>query len=179
MNEVLLTSETFVKSVSNISDNIAGKYLLSAIREAQEIKLKSIVGSALLSKLKQLVADNEIAQPENAAYQELIDRCQYFLTYQSIAAITIKVSFKVANIGVSKNTDENVQYASLDEVGKVETYYQSKADFYAYELQLFLLDNASSYPELSDNDCYKIRKNLYSSATCGVWLGGPRGKIVR
>lgn len=179
MNEVLLTSETFVKSVSNINDNIAGKYLLSAIREAQEIKLKSIVGSALLSKLKQLVADNEIAQPENTAYQELIDRCQYFLTYQSIAAITMKVSFKIANIGVSKNSDENVQYAGFDEVGKVETYYQSKADFYAYELQLFLLDNRLSYPELSDNDCYKIRKNLHSSATCGLWLGGPRGKFVR
>ena len=30
--EILLTSEKFVKSVTSISDNLAGKYLLPAIR---------------------------------------------------------------------------------------------------------------------------------------------------
>ena len=44
MAEILLTSETFVKSVTNVSDNLAGKYILPSIREAQEQGLKSILG---------------------------------------------------------------------------------------------------------------------------------------
>ena len=47
MAEFLMVSETKIKEVSNISDNVAGKFILPAIREAQEIKLKSIIGSCL------------------------------------------------------------------------------------------------------------------------------------
>ena len=50
--EYLLVSETFVKSVTSISDNVSGKYIQSSIREAQEIALKSILGTCLLDKLK-------------------------------------------------------------------------------------------------------------------------------
>ena len=47
-NDILLTSEEFVKSYSNISNNVNGKYLRVAIREAQEIELRGILGSFLL-----------------------------------------------------------------------------------------------------------------------------------
>lgn len=62
MAEVLLTSEEFVKSISNISDNLAGKYMLPAIREAQEINLREILGDALTDKLKKIV---ELGQTNN------------------------------------------------------------------------------------------------------------------
>ena len=57
MAEYLLTSEAFVKEVSSISDNIAGKYILPSIREAQEVALKSIIGSCLLEHLKAIGLD--------------------------------------------------------------------------------------------------------------------------
>jgi hypothetical protein len=52
MAEILLTSEKFVKSVTNISDNLEGKYLQAGIREAGDIYLENILGSSLLSALK-------------------------------------------------------------------------------------------------------------------------------
>ena len=54
MAEFLLTSEKFVKEVSSISDNVAGKYIQPSIREAQEVWLKSIIGSNLLNYIKAL-----------------------------------------------------------------------------------------------------------------------------
>ena len=77
--EILLTSETFVKEVSSISDNLAGKYLRPSIREAQDIQFRGIVGDTLLAKLKQLVADQTITAEENAHYKRLLDRAQYLL----------------------------------------------------------------------------------------------------
>ena len=97
--EILLTSEAFVKSVSNISDNVAGKYLRPSIREAQEIKMRTIVGDALLDKLKALVEDNTIGEVANAAYKTLVDRAQYFLAYSAIVELVPKVTFKIANAG--------------------------------------------------------------------------------
>lgn len=176
MAEILLTSEVFVKSVSNISDNVAGKYILPSIREAQEIKLKSILGSCLLSALKTMVNNDTLGA--NPMYKELVDQCQYFLAYSAIVEILPRVSYKVGNFGVSKSTDENLQVATQDEIAKQEFFYQSKADYYALELQQWVLDNKSSFPELDECQCGKIRSNLYSAATCGLWLGGPRGRII-
>lgn len=179
MAEYLLTSETFVKSVSNISDNVAGKYILPAIREAQEIRLKSILGSCLLSVLKQMGSNGTLDDPGNEAYKDLVDQAQYFLAYTAVVEILPKISYKIGNFGVAKSTDENLQVATQDEIAKQEYYYQSKADFYALELQQWVLDNRASFPELDECQCGKIRANLYSAATCGIWLGGPRGKVVR
>ena len=77
MAEIILTSEKFVKSVTSVSDNIAGKYILPSLREAQEQGLKCILGDALLAKLKSLVANKDIDLESNVAYKILLDRCQY------------------------------------------------------------------------------------------------------
>lgn len=188
--EILLTNENFVKSVTNISDNIAGKYLLSSIREAQEINLKGILGQDLLNKLKDLVSGNLLRGSFNAdfsrdfailvglnePYRELIERCQYFLAYQSIAELTYKVSYKIANIGVAKTNDENTQVVTLDEIEKMRVLYQGKADSCAYELQNYLIENRIIYPELTESVCTRIHSNIYSHASCGIFLGGARGK---
>lgn len=179
MAEILLSSEAFVKSVSSVSDNLSGKYILPSLREAQEIGLKSILGDSLLSKLKTLVKDGKIDVDENVHYKNLIDRCQYYLAYVTIVEVTNKTSFKIGNFGVTKSTDENLQVATQDEIAKMQYYYQTKADACCYDLQTWLLENRASFPELHDCDCRRIQSNLYSAATCGIFLGGARGKAKR
>ena len=182
--EILLTSETFVKSTTNISDNLAGKFVLPSIREAQEVNFRGIVGDCLLAKLKDLVRidpqtqTRPIEAAENSHYKDLLDRAQYFLAYQTIVELCNKVSYKIANGGVIRTSDENIQPVSADEIDQQKTYYQSKADAHCYQLQNWILENADQFPELRSCDCDKIRANLYSAATCGIWLGGPRGKIL-
>lgn len=179
MAEILLSSEAFVKSMTSVSDNLSGKYILPSLREAQEIGLRNILGDSLLSKLKSLVKENVIENPANAKYKELIDRCQYYLAYVTIVEVTNKTTYKVGNFGVTKNTDENMQMATQDEVAKMQYYYQSKADACCYDLQNWLMDNRSSFPELNECDCKRISSNLYSAASCGIFLGGARGKSKR
>ena len=176
MAEIILTSEKFVKSVTSVSDNIAGKYILPSLREAQEQGLKGILGDALLAKLKSLVASKDIDLESNVAYKILLDHCQYYLAYAAIVEVTNKVSYKIGNFGVAKSSDENLQVASQDEIGKMQYYYQSKADAHCLDLQNFLLQNRSDYPELTENCCHNIESNLHSAASCGIFLGGARGK---
>lgn len=179
MAEILLSSEAFVKSVSSISDNTAGKYILPSLREAQEVNLRNILGDRLLDKLKELVRDDTLADYAGGVYKTLVDKCQYFLAYVTIVEVTNKVSYKIGNFGVAKSTDENLQVATQDEIGKMQFYYQSKADSACLNLQNFLLQNRSDYPELTDCCCARIKSNLHSAATCGIFLGGARGKKGR
>lgn len=178
MAEILLTSEKFVKDVSNISDNVAGKYLLPSMREAQEIGLRAIIGEALLTRLKEMVADGSISAPENDAYKDLLDRAQYFLAYQTIVEVCGKVSYKIGNFGVAKSNDENLQVATADEIARTEYYYQSKADFHMADLQRWILRNRAAFPELSECCCNMMRAHLRTMNASGVFLGGARGKVL-
>lgn len=178
MAEILLSSEKFVKSVMNVSDNLDGKYILPALREAQEIGLKGVLGDCLLSRLKDLLSSGEIDDTQSVMYKRLVDSCQYFLAYTAIVEVTYKVAYKISNIGVAKTSDTNVTPATQDEIAKMQAYYQSKADACCMDLQHWLLDNHESFPELGDDTCGRIRSNLYSAASCGVWLGGPRGRRI-
>lgn len=179
MAEILLSSEAFVKSVTSISDNVAGKYILPALREAQEVGLKTILGSCLVETLKDMVSAGTITDPANTAYKELVDRCQYYLAYSAIVEVSQKVSYKIGNFGVAKSTDENLQVATQDEIAKTQYYYQSKADAHCLALQQWVLDNRSEFPELSECSCRAMKSHLLSAASSGLWLGGARGKASR
>ena len=176
MAEILLSSEAFVKSVTSVSDNLSGKYILPSLREAQEVGLKSILGDALLARLKDMLKEKAITDYDNRFYKELLDRCQYYLAYMTIIEVTNKTSFKIGNFGVTKSNDDNLQVATQDEIAKMQYYYQTKADACCYDLQNWLIEHRTDFPELNDCDCRRIHSNLYSAATCGIFLGGARGK---
>lgn len=176
MAEILLSSEAFIKSVTNISDNVAGKYVLPSLREAQEVGLKSILGDSLLEKLKKLVEEKAIDQQDNIMYKYLLNKCQYYLAYMTIVELVYKVSYKIGNAGVVKATDENLQVATFEEIVAQKEFYQSKADFHCMEIQNYILENRSAFPEVDDCTCRKIHATLHSAATCGFFLGGARGK---
>ena len=176
MAEILLSSEAFVKRVTSASDNLSGKYILPSLREAQEIGLRGILGDDLLAKLKALVKSETLESESGGVYKTLVDHCQYYLAYMTIVEVTNKVSYKVGNFGVTKTQDENLQVASQDEIAKMQYYYQSKADACCLDLQNFLLEHRADYPELTECCCHKIESNLHSAASCGIFLGGSRGK---
>lgn len=176
MAEILLSSESNIKSVTSISDNVSGKYILTSLREAQEVGLKSILGDALLQKLKEMVKQNEVDKEENAVYKNLLDICQYYLAYMTIVELAFKVSYKIGNAGVVKATDDNMQIATHTEIISQKEYYQSKADFYCLQVQNYILEHSNALPEVGENVSFRIQSNLYSAASCGMFLGGARGK---
>ena len=178
MAEILLSSEAFVKSVTSASDNLSGKYILPSLREAQEIGLRGILGDDLLAKLKDLCKNGTLETESGGVYKTLVDHCQYYLAYMTIVEVSNKVSYKIGNFGVTKTQNENLQVATQDEIAKMQYYYQSKADACCLDLQNFLLEHRKDYPEMTENSCHKIESNLHSAASCGIFLGGARGRIL-
>lgn len=179
-NDVLLISESYIKSVTNISDNIAGDYLLPSIKLAQDIDLESTIGSQLLRKLQKLVFDNDISNQENSMYKLLLDNyIQPYLAYATIQHLAPTVAYKLANQGVIRTDDEKSYNITSNEVYKVMDYYNHIANTFKKRLQLFLIANYNNFPELINwKSIADIRANLYSAAGCNVNLGGPRGKSI-
>ena len=179
MAEILLISEKYIKENCEISDNVSGKFILSAIQEAQDLKLTPVLGEALVDKLKELVSNKTIGNAGNAAYKFLLDKYVLkFLMWSVKVDIAHITSYKLSNFGVTKTSDDNIQVASKDEIIGDQDYSQAKADAYCNRMQNYLLDNSVLFPELTENHKHQIKANLLSAASSNIFLGGARGKKI-
>ena len=174
MEKILLVSANFIKNISNISDNISGKLIEPAIYEAQNEGLRGILGDCLVDRLEELVRTDEIDQEGYEMYKALLTKCQYYLTYTVMANICMLTAVKVSPAGLEQVSDEHMEPLDMDDSFRLQSFYQKKADYLCHQLQNFLINNRKDYPELSENQCHKIKSNLFSSATTGLWLGGRR-----
>lgn len=180
MTKILLISEDYIKTNSNLNDNVFGDYLLPAIREAQDIELQQIIGSCLYNKILSLIDDNTIGDVENVAYKTLLDEhIQEYLLYQVITDLIPIIGTKMANLGTVISNDEHVMSLTEAERSNLKQHYQYRADFYCRRMQSFILNNRAAYPELNECDCDRLRSNLKSAASTGLWLGGYRGRRLR
>ena len=112
------------------------------------------------------------------SYKALLDACQYYLAYQSVVELIPRVSYKINNAGMNTTTDEHIHQTTWDEIMGMRSFYQAKADQYCLDLQRWVLKHYDDFPELQDSECYEVRQNLISAASCGVWLGGLRGQKI-
>lgn len=174
--EVILVSADQVKTYSNISENTSDKMIFTAILDAQQIELQSIIGSRLLDKICSLVKDRTIS----GSYKELLDNyIQPFLIRQVASEIIIPISYKIGNFGVAQSSDDHLEASQLKDISFVKNYYLDKANTAKKRLQDYLISERLSFPELNEYDFPKdVFPNLYSSTSCGIWLGGVRGKSI-
>lgn len=133
---VLLISEDYLKTESFLDDNVSGKYLLTAIKLAQDVELQSIIGTVLLESIQKKVLENQIDGSENKAYKKLLDEyIQPFLLYQVLSEIVIPISYKMSNFGVMQSSDEKDYAVDNKQINLVRTYYRDKANVYKERLQ--------------------------------------------
>lgn len=177
VTEALLVSPDFVRAHTAISDNVDGKYIKPAIRKAQDMQLRIIIGDTLTDRLIAMVADGTIGEHEY--YNALLVKAQYYLTALAAMEVIPKVAYKIGNFGVMRASDENLQAASSQEIDREIQRYQDEADQYCLMLENWILNNRAEFPELCEGDVHRIHSHLYTAASCGINLGGARGKIIR
>lgn len=178
MTNILFVSEDYVKSNSNLNDNMFGKNLLPAMREAQDVYLQQIIGSTLYNKLIDLIDQETIGETENALYKDLLDnQIRPYLLYQTLVQLIPVINAKLVNFGSSQSNDEHLVNLSQGDVAVLTGHYQNMADFYCRRLQEYILNNCNTLG-VDACTCDGIRSNLNNAATCGVWLGGQRGRKI-
>ena len=171
INNVLILSEDFVKTNSNLSDNCFGKFLLPAIREAQQIHLQTILGTNLYEAILNKIVDGTLADQ----YKELVDDyCRWYLLYMVLSDIVDVLDVKLANLGTYRSSDQYIENITDEERQRLKQNYAYKAQFYGDRLVHYLLDNLDAFPEI--DACNNLRSHLNEQAATGLWLGGFRGR---
>ena len=176
MNKILSVSEDFLKTNSALNDNLWGKFLLPAIREAQDINLQTYLGECLYKTILGMVQDGSITASTNESYKVLLeDYIQPFLLYQVQANIIPTINVKLGNIGSVVSKDEYINTLSQGNIDLVQRDFQLKADFYAQRMLNFILNHSSEF-NLDECACKELNAHLDSSASTTIWLGGLSGQ---
>lgn len=159
----MLISPDEVKAISQVNYNVQDDTIGYAIRTAQEIYLNEIIGTALYYRLQELVYnaivgnEDNIDAVANVEYAVLLDEyITPYLVAKSAVECLMPLSFKVRNLGVTKDSDTNVNTVNIDELKYVITYNETQVAEYATRISQFLYRNKDNYVEL--NNC----------TTCGV-----------
>lgn len=181
---IMLTSPNSVKAVSYINNNVTDDVIGASIREAGDIHLQSIIGTALYRRLQELVnnkiqgVNDNIDSEENEAYKFLLDEyVEPYLISKVQFLICQPISYKVRNMGVIQNSDANVNKSTSDEIGKLANRFNTEAMRRATALSMYLCKNKSAYPELTSScDCNDVKPMLGRRfVNVPINLGGSHG----
>lgn len=170
MSKALLLSETTLKKYSHISDNVDGKYLLSAIQAAQDVDLTDLIGPALVTKLCNLVSDGSIYSTTDY-YNLLVDYVQPYMIWTVMQSLQLVLDYKIANSGTYVNNDSNKSALGFRENQALQEQYIRYANSYATKLKNYLLHNTTKFPEY--NQCVNGESEM-DVPTYGIYLGDIR-----
>lgn len=166
MKKVLLLSEETIKKYTLVNDNVDGKYILPTIQIVQEVDLERLIGKALLSKLTDLVSNNEISNAET--YKILLDEyITPYLCWQVMSQIQMSVGFKFNNSGVTVNQDDKKYQMEYRNMQLLVEQYQKYADSYALKMKNYLDSHSSDYPEYNQCVDYSHKNDV---SGCGIYL---------
>ena len=142
---IMLISPSEVKAASYLGDNFDEQLLGQAIREAQEIHLQSIIGTALLEKLKTLVENQIDGKPDrisdsgNTVYKTLLDDyITPYLAEKTQSVVVLPITLKTRNMGLVKNADDNAYQQATEDVYRAQRRYNTTADRYATQISMYL-----------------------------------------
>lgn len=166
---LFLSSERLKNDLLN--DNVADEYIRSATIIAQR-DLRELLGDCLYEALENKVESDEL---DGTVYQELLDGFIVpWLEFRAMGELCVLTSFKVGNIGVFSNYDQNANQNELGTVKYIQNYWAQKAEYYRNRLVKFLDRNADEVPEWKDCcNCGVITSPSHNNITrTGIWLGG-------
>ena len=176
IRDVLFVSEQYMRETFFLSDNMQSKFILQAVRYAQDTEFQQIVGSCLYQRLKELVANGEISVEGNEAYKKVIDEARMFIGSVALVKLCVVSTVHLSNAGLNRvKGGDDFEVLSNGEMFEIKDYYQHEADHYKKRLQMTLCNIREELPEIGDCDC---DNNLYSAASTGLWLGGRRGRKI-
>lgn len=170
-----MATETFItqqdlKDDTVIQNNLESKLVAPFIQVAQDIHIVKILGKALSDALlADLVINAEgITEAVAARFITLLPYVKKAHNYCTAGEATPFLAVRITNKGVNRRSSDHSSPASENEVKGIKIKFDNYAQYYKKQLECFLLDNESTYPEFRqddadcEDDCITSRSQYFS-----------------
>lgn len=170
MASVLFISEQTLKQETIISENVDPKLLIPTIKEAQNIYILPLLGTALYNDLCANVSGNSLS----SGYITLLnDYVVPTLVKYSVYECILPLSYKFQNKNIGVKSSEFSNQAQLSDLQYLLDFTKNRAEWYAERCSRFLLANQAQYPKYLTQENANV-STIYPNAnnyTNGMFLG--------
>ena len=134
---------TQIKATAYIDENTDDKYLINAIRIAQDLYILPILGSGIYDEIKTQINAGTVTALNDTLLKDYI---QHSLTFFTLYEAIEPLSMKFTNKSILKKTSENSQPISFEEMNQLKEKFKNIAEYYANRIVKYLIENEASYP---------------------------------
>ena len=166
MPKTLFISPLYVKQKTLIKGNLDADKLLQFIETAQEIHIQNVLGTDLKDRLETGIADADLNADEDILLTEYVMPA---LVHWTMIEYLPYSGFSISNKGVFKESSENSETASMDDINYLMEKQRDTAMYWNNRLIDYLCYNSTLYPEYITNEEEDItpeRDQVYPS-----WIG--------
>jgi hypothetical protein len=135
-------NNSFLKSVTPLSNNIDVNEISSHIETAQLINIREILGKLLYDDLNTKILANTLDSQET----ELYDILKYAIAYRASEIAIPFLSIKLRSKGAVRLQDETAQPASLEELKYLRHELKNKAEYFEQRSKDFLYQYSPDFP---------------------------------
>jgi hypothetical protein len=169
-NFVYFVSVTYLKDNTPINENLDDKLLKAAIKEAQEIYIRDVIGSGIYDELQDQAYNGTLTSDNTTLLDSYIAPC---LKYYSLTESMLPMTFKFMNKSVASRNSENATPITTGELTQIEQRYRDKAEYYAERLRDFLKENPTLYPKyLNPGSGFDVIRPQNTAYFGGMYLPG-------
>ena len=145
MTDTLFISETKLRQFTDMNNNVSSELIKNAIREAQDIQIQRITGTALYDALIAGIKASSLTAAETTLLNDYIaDAEVYWAYYYAMDAIYLRPR----NNGLTRpNGGENSADVDLLYYDRKRTTIRKKAEWYSELLAQYLKTEADQFPE--------------------------------
>jgi len=139
----LLINETFVKSNSEVDENVDMKLINPTIWYCQKAYIEPVLGTVLYNDL---IADVVAGSVTGDNLTLVDDYIADALLYWVMLELQVPLTYKFRNKSVSKNTDANSQPVDFEQHKYLKDVYRPKAQYFTERLKAYLCENSTLFP---------------------------------
>lgn len=160
MSKALFISVKDLKDHSIIDGNTDADKIIQFIEVAQDIHIQQYLGTSLYDKLQSLIIADTIDDVANADYKTLRDTylkpCLIWFSHVEYLPFSL---FTIDNSGLTRHRGQNEDIVGFEEVDRLVSKAQARADFYTQRLVDYLCNKSNLFPEYLNNSNEDLRPN--------------------
>lgn len=147
-NYAFFISETYLKNNSPLGANVDIKEIYPFAKTAEDINIQEAIGTALFDRLIEglTASPNDITANETILLKKIRSAMVWWTCYEAMPFLWVKLR----NIGLVKQSGDNLETLSDAELEKLENRIKNKATFYTNRLKDYLCENSNLFSEYND-----------------------------
>lgn len=159
-----------LKQNNVINANVDSEYIEPALREAQDIFLREIIGDTLYNTIENKINGNTLT----GKYLTLVNQyIKPYLENRMLASLVVPISMKIRNAGVIQQFDQGFNSSNVKDVAYLADYYNGRVEFYENRMTEYLKKNINDIPEYAySNQNVTNPSQTHTAGT--IYLGGGR-----